>query len=46
MGSVHLQLKVAKKVPHQLEMAHDHHSLAPHEDQLWQLLKLKSLALG
>jgi hypothetical protein len=46
IGSVRIQLEVAKEVIHHLEIAWDRRSLAQHEEALRQQLKLKSLSLS
>jgi hypothetical protein len=44
--SIRIQLEVAKEVLHKLEIAHDGRALAPHEEQLQQLVKLISISLA
>jgi hypothetical protein len=44
--NLRVQLEVAKKVIHRLEMAWDRRTLAVHEESLQQKLKLKSLGLA
>jgi hypothetical protein len=45
IGSDRMQLEIGKELLHQLEMARDQRVLAPHEESLRQLVKLKSLGL-
>jgi hypothetical protein len=45
IGNIRLQLEVAKEVLFCLEQARDLRPLAPHEEALRQLVKLKSLVL-
>lgn len=46
IGSIRMQLEIAKEVVHRLEIARDHRTLAPHEEVLRQKLKWKSLGLS
>lgn len=46
IGSIRLQLELAKEVVHRLEIARDHRALAEHEENLRRTLKLKSLGLS
>lgn len=46
VGSVRLQLELAKEVVHRLEMARDRRQLAEHEELLRRQLKMKSLRLS
>jgi hypothetical protein len=46
IGSVRLQLKITKEVLHQLEKVRYQRVLAPHEESLHQLVKLKCLSLS
>jgi hypothetical protein len=46
IGSVRIQLEVAKEVIHSLEIVWDRQSLAQHEEALRHQLKLKSLGLS
>jgi hypothetical protein len=45
IGNVRLQLEITKEVLHQLKKARDWRVLAPYEESLRQLVKLKSLSL-
>jgi hypothetical protein len=46
VGSVHIQLEVAKEVLHKLEVARDGRALTSHEEWLRQLVKLKLLVIA
>jgi hypothetical protein len=46
IGSVRLQLEVAKEVVHRLELARDHRPLAGFEESLRQRIKLESFGLS
>jgi hypothetical protein len=46
IGSIWMQLELAREVLHQLEIARDHRLLAPHEDKLQGSMKLKTLGLS
>jgi hypothetical protein len=45
IGSVRVQLEMAREVFHHLEISQDHWSLASHEDELRRSMKLKLGAL-
>jgi hypothetical protein len=46
VGSIRVQLELAKGFVHQLEMARDRRALVQHEESLQQQLKLKSVGLS
>jgi hypothetical protein len=46
IGTVRVQLEIAREVLHQLEIAQDHRSLTSHEDELQRSMKLKTLGLS
>jgi hypothetical protein len=46
IGNIQLHLELAREVLHQLEIARDQWSVAPHEDDLWCFMKLKTLGLS
>jgi exonuclease III len=46
IGNMRVQLVVAKEVLCQLKVAHDHRSLAGHEEDLYCMMKLKTLGLS
>jgi hypothetical protein len=46
IGNVRTQLAIAKEVVLHLEAARDNRQLASHEEDLWRLLKMKSLCLA
>jgi hypothetical protein len=46
VGSIHLQLSIAKEVVYRLELAQDRRLLSPAEQALRKKLKLKALALA
>jgi hypothetical protein len=46
VGSIGIQVEIAKEVVLRLEMARDRRALSSHEEHLRQELKLKSLGLS
>jgi hypothetical protein len=46
IGNIRLKLESAKEVVHHLEIAKDSRVLTPHEETLWQLMKLKTQGLS